>query len=151
MAAGLPRGGGAGHCQPAAFRLVVVVAPGGLDRVQRHADRLLVLPGSLNPYLIGKIVDQGIVAQDWSATWRWAFVMLVVVLFGVASNVVSLTVGVTSWLISMFRVTKLVVRKVGQMSHVVTRRVPAGEILQHSALAKAVADRCGRPGRLSMR
>jgi len=98
------------------------------------------LPGSLNPYILGRIVDSGIVAGDWGTTWRWTIVMVAVILFGITCNVIASTTGVASWLVSMFRITKLVARKVGQMSHVVTRRVPAGEML---SVASSDADQFG--------
>ncbi|MDR2974284.1 MAG: ABC transporter ATP-binding protein/permease [Propionibacteriaceae bacterium] len=101
------------------------------------------LPGSLNPAILSSIVDRGIVANDWDYTWRWTAVMIVVILFGVIANTVSSTLGVAAWLVSMFRVTKLVARKVGQMSHVVTRRVPAGEML---SVASSDADTFGAIG-----
>jgi len=98
------------------------------------------LPGALNPFILGRVVDHGIVAGDWSATWRWTLAMVIIVLFGVGCNVAASTLGVAGWLTAMFRITKLVARKVGQMSHVVTRRVPAGEML---SVASSDADTFG--------
>ena len=98
------------------------------------------LPGSLNPYILGRVVDDGIVAGHWSDTWHWVVLMVTVILFGVACNTASSCLDVASTMTSMFRVTKLVVRKVGQMAHVVTRRVPAGEIL---SVASSDADAFG--------
>ena len=87
------------------------------------------LPGSLNPYILGKVVDAGITAHNWDATWKWTAVLVAVIVAGVACNVASSTFGVAGWLVAMFRVTKLVTRKVAQMPHVIVRRVPAGEML----------------------
>ncbi len=125
---------------PLRFSLWLLGRQKGLIALNAVLIILWFLPGSLNPSILSKVVDEGIVAQDWSLTWRWALVMVVVILVGVAANVVSSTIGVTSWLVSMYRVTKLVARKVGQMSHVVTRRVPAGEML---SVASSDADTFG--------
>jgi ABC-type multidrug transport system fused ATPase/permease subunit len=106
------------------------------------------LPGSLNPYILGRVVDAGIVAGDWPTTLAWTALMVAVILVGVAANTISSTVGVASWLAAMFRVTKLVARKVGQMSHVVTRRVPAGEML---SVAMSDSDTFGAVGEVGGR
>jgi ABC-type multidrug transport system fused ATPase/permease subunit len=98
------------------------------------------LPGSLNPYILGRVVDAGITAHDWDATWKWTAVLVAVIVFGVACNVASSLVSVAGWLVSMFRITKLVIRKVAQMSHVIVRRVPAGEML---SVANSDADTFG--------
>jgi len=98
------------------------------------------LPGTLNPYILGRIIDHGIVAGNWSVTWRWTVLMVVIVLFGIACNVAASTLGVADWLAAMYRITKLVARKVGQMSHVVIRRVPTGEML---SVASSDADTFG--------
>jgi len=98
------------------------------------------LPGTLNPFILGRIIDRGIVAGDWSATWGWTLLMVIVVLFGVGCNVAASTLGVANWVAAMYRITKLVARKVGQMAHVVIRRVPAGEML---SVASSDADTFG--------
>ncbi|MDR2895784.1 MAG: ABC transporter ATP-binding protein/permease [Propionibacteriaceae bacterium] len=98
------------------------------------------LPGSLNPRILTMVIDQGIIAGNWSVTWRWTLVMVAIIVVGVAANTAASNISVSSWLVSMFRVTKLVARKVTQMSHVVTRRVPAGEML---SVASSDADAFG--------
>ncbi|MDR2930725.1 MAG: ABC transporter ATP-binding protein/permease [Propionibacteriaceae bacterium] len=128
---------------PVRFTVWLLIRQKGLIALNAILIAIWFLPGSLNPAILSKIVDRGIMAGDWDYTWKWTLVMIGIILVGVAANVMASTVGVAAWLVSMFRVTKLVARKVGQMSHVVTRRVPAGEML---SVASSDADTFGAIG-----
>ena len=106
------------------------------------------LPGMLTPYLLGRAVDTGITTHDWRATLVWAGWLLLVIVVGVLADVAQSLTGVATWLIVMYRVMKLVVRKVAQMSHVVTRRVPNGEML---SIASSDSDVFGALGDVAAR
>ena len=90
------------------------------------------LPGSLGPYLVGQIVDQGILPKDLAAVGRLALILLGIALAGVVAGVLRHTLIVRSWLFAMYGSMKLVTRKTTQMGHVLPQRVPTGEVLSIS-------------------
>ncbi len=91
------------------------------------------LPGSLGPYVIGRIVDDGILPRDLTVVGQLSLVMLGLTLAGVVAGVVNHTLVVRGWLVGMFGPMKLVTRKSTQLGHVLTARVPTGEVLSVSA------------------
>ncbi|MDQ7991780.1 MAG: ABC transporter ATP-binding protein [Propionicimonas sp.] len=92
-----------------------------------------MLPGTVSPFLVGKVVDTGILAGDLQATLAWAGLLTVVVLFGAAGGIAQHTLAVRGWLIALYGTQKLVVRKTGQLGHVLSRRLPTGEVLSISS------------------
>ncbi len=90
------------------------------------------LPGSLGPYLVGQIVDQGILPKDLAEVGRLALILLGISLAGVVAGVLRHTLIVRSWLVAMYGSMKLVTRKTAQMGHVLPQRVPTGEVLSIS-------------------
>ena len=109
---------------------------------------LWFLPGTLSPYLLGRAVDQGITKGDMRATIMWAGLLALVIVIGVAADVLASVYQIASWLDAMYRIMKLVARKVGQMCHVMTKRVPAGEML---SVASSDADTFGALAEVSGR
>ncbi len=97
-------------------------------------------PGALMPFFTGKAVDEGILANNMGATIMWALAMVAVMIAGVIADILGHTSAVAGWLVAMYRVTGLVARKVTQMGHVQTRRVPTGEML---SVASSDADTFG--------
>ena len=91
------------------------------------------LPGSVGPYVVGKIVDDGITARDLDAVVRLSLVMLGLVLIGVGAGVANHTLVVRSWLIGMYGPMKLVAQKAAEMGHVLPQRTPTGEVLSVAA------------------
>ena len=91
------------------------------------------LPGSVGPYIVGKIVDNGIVPHDMATVVRLSLIMLGLVIIGIVASVVSHTLVVRTWLVAMYGSMKLVTRKVTQMGHVLPQRTPTGEVLSVSA------------------
>jgi ABC-type multidrug transport system fused ATPase/permease subunit len=90
------------------------------------------LPGAVGPFLVGRIVDEGILAGN-AATVGWlALILLVISLAGVVAGVLRHTLIVQTWLVAMYGSMKLVTRKTTQMGHVLPQRVPTGEILSVS-------------------
>ena len=91
------------------------------------------LPGALGPYVIGRIVDEGIIARDLGRVGELALVMLGLVLVGVLAGVLNHTLVVRAWLIGMYGPMKLVGRKAVQLGHVLPQRTPTGEVLSVAA------------------
>ncbi len=91
------------------------------------------LPGSVGPYIVGKIVDDGIVPHDMAIVTRLSLIMFGLVIAGIIAGVLGHTVVVRTWLVAMYGTMKLVTRKVTQMGHVLPQRTPTGEVLSVSA------------------
>ncbi|GAA3567928.1 ABC transporter ATP-binding protein [Microlunatus spumicola] len=91
------------------------------------------LPGSVGPYVIGRVIDSGIRAGDVGVTIRLLLVLLGLVLLGVGAGVLYHALVVRSWLIGMYGPMKLVTRKSTQLGSVLSRRSPTGEVLSVSA------------------
>ena len=121
------------HPQRIAFpRLVDVAAAAGAGA--ELADRVVEwLPGSVGPYIVGKIVDDGIVPHDMATVVRLSLIMFGLVIAGIIASVLGHTVVVRTWLVAMYGTMKLVTRKVTQMGHVLPQRTPTGEVLSVSA------------------
>ncbi len=90
------------------------------------------LPGSVGPYLIGRIVDQGILARDLGTVGRLSLILLGLALAGVVAGVLRHTLIVRAWLVAMYGSMKLVTRKTAQLGHVLPQRTPTGEVLSVS-------------------
>jgi ABC-type bacteriocin/lantibiotic exporter with double-glycine peptidase domain len=91
------------------------------------------LPGSVGPYLVGKVIDEGITARDMTTVVWLCMVLLGLALTGVVAGVLRHTLIVRTWLVAMFGVMMLVTRKTTQMGHVLPQRVPTGEVLSVSS------------------
>jgi ABC-type multidrug transport system fused ATPase/permease subunit len=91
------------------------------------------LPGSVGPYIVGKIVDDGIVPHDLAIVLRLSLIMFGLVITGIIASVLGHTMVVRTWLVAMYGTMKLVTRKVTQMGHVLPQRTPTGEVLSVSA------------------
>lgn len=98
------------------------------------------LPLTLGPWLFGRAVDRGILAGDPHQTVLWVVILVVVTLVGAGSGTVVHTFAVRSWLISLYGTTKLVTNKTTQMGHILTRRLPTGEVL---SVASSDSDQFG--------
>jgi ABC-type bacteriocin/lantibiotic exporter with double-glycine peptidase domain len=92
-----------------------------------------MLPASLGPYLVGRVVDDGIIARDMSAVVDWCLALLGIVVLGVAGGILGHTLIVRMWLVVLYAIIKLVTRKTTQMGHIQPQRMPTGEILSVSS------------------
>ena len=92
-----------------------------------------LLPGTLSPFLLGKVIDTGILRGDLNATLAWAALLALVVVAGAVGGIVQHTLAVRGWLISLYGTVKLAVRKTSQLGHVLSRRLPTGEVLSISS------------------
>jgi ABC-type multidrug transport system fused ATPase/permease subunit len=91
------------------------------------------LPGSIGPYVVGRVIDDGITAGDMTAVIWLSMVLFGLALVGAAAGVLRHTLIVRTWLVVMFGVMMLVTRKTTQMGHVLPHRVPTGEVLSVSS------------------
>ena len=87
------------------------------------------LPLTLGPWLVGKAVDEGILAGSSSDLLRWAGLLGLVTVIGAIFGIAMHTLVVRSWLIALYGTIQMVARKSVQMAHVLPRRTPTGEAL----------------------
>ena len=87
------------------------------------------LPMTVGPWLVGKAVDEGILDHSSSALAKWAGLLAVVTVIGIAFGIAMHTLVVRSWLIALYGTVQMVTRKTVQMGHVLPRRTPTGEVL----------------------
>ncbi len=91
------------------------------------------LPGSVGPYVVGRIIDDGVRARDLGTVGWLSLIMLGLVLAGVGAGVLGHTLVVRGWLVGMYGPMKLVTRKSTQLGHVLGQRTPTGEVLSVSS------------------
>ncbi len=91
------------------------------------------IPGAVGPFLIGQVIDRGVVPRDLGQVWFWSLMLLATIMVGIGFGILRHTMIVSQWLIAMYGSMKLVTRKTTQMGHVQLRRVPAGEVLSVSS------------------
>lgn len=97
------------------------------------AGLLWFLPGALSPLLLGRAIDVGILRRDAVATLGWAALLTLVILIGAAAGIAQHTLAVRGWLIALYGTQKLVTNKAAQLGHVLSRRLPTGEVLSISS------------------
>src|ERR671917_2042893 len=91
------------------------------------------VPGAIGPYLIGRIVDEGITARDPGRVGELGLILLGLIVIGVTAGVLNHTIVVRSWLIGMYGPMMMVNRKSVQLGHVLPQRTPTGEVLSVAA------------------
>ena len=114
---------------PVAFLRWVLGQQKALIALSSLCYALWFLPMTLGPWIFGRAVDQGIVGGSATALVGWAVLLLAVVVVGSVFGIVSHTLVVRSWLVSLYGTLEMVTRKVAQMGHVLPRRSPTGEVL----------------------
>ena len=87
------------------------------------------LPGSLGPYFVGRIIDEGIIGRDLAAVVQWVAILAAITLVGIAAGIAGHTLIVRTWLVGMYGPMKMVSRKAAQLGHVLPLRTPTGEVL----------------------
>ncbi|HEX3811688.1 MAG TPA: ABC transporter ATP-binding protein [Mycobacteriales bacterium] len=97
------------------------------------AGLLWYIPPTLGPWLLGKAIDNGILAHSRSGTLYWGLILVAVTMAGAMFGIAFHTSAVRGWLIALYGTTKLVNRKAVQLGHVQARRLPTGEILSVSS------------------
>ncbi|HEX5334713.1 MAG TPA: ABC transporter ATP-binding protein [Propionicimonas sp.] len=97
------------------------------------ASLLWFMPGAISPLLLGRAIDDGILRGDLWASLGWTGLLTLVILIGATAGIVQHTLVVRAWLIAMYGTMKLVTRKAVQLGHVLSRRLPTGEVLSISS------------------
>jgi ABC-type multidrug transport system fused ATPase/permease subunit len=118
---------------PARFLLWHIRRQAGVVAVATLVGILWQLPLTVGPWLVGRAVDRGILAESASATLQWSALLLLVTIVGAAFGIAMHTLVVRSWLIALYSTTLLVTRKAVQLGHVLPRRTPTGEVLSVAA------------------
>lgn len=114
---------------PARFLFWMLRSQADLVAANAVVGLLWFMPSALNPWLLGKAIDHGVLQRSVAGTLPWALAMVVSITVGVLAGVLMHTTSVVGWLVAMYKTTKLVLRKVAQLGHVAPRRTPAGEML----------------------
>lgn len=118
---------------PARFLAWLLRAQWDVVAAMAVAGLVWFLPGALSPLLLGKAIDSGVLSGDMVATLGWASLLTVVILLGAAAGITQHTLAVRGWLIALYGTQKLVTRKAVQLGHVLSRRLPTGEVLSISS------------------
>lgn len=87
------------------------------------------VPGAFGPYVVGRIVDDGILGGDPRVVAGWAGLLLGLIVVGVSAGIARHSLIVRTWLVAMYATMALVTRKAVQLGHVLGRRTPTGEVL----------------------
>ena len=90
------------------------------------------LPLIVGPFLVGRAIDEGVLAHSASAALYWSGLLLAVTVVGAVFGILMHTLVVRSWLIALYGTTLMVTRKAAQLGHVLPRRTPTGEVLSVS-------------------
>lgn len=111
---------------------------------------LYMLPISLIPYLIGGVIDAGLVPGDLGAAAGWLAWLGVATVLCVVGGVLMHVTAVLGWIQATYRTHRLIGRKATQLGHVLTRRTPTGEVLSvaggDAATFGALVEVIGRAG-----
>ncbi len=91
------------------------------------------LPLTVGPWLVGRVVDRGILTRSAEATLHWTGLLLLVTIVGAVFGIAMHTMVVRSWLIALYGTVLMVTRKAAQLGHVLPRRTPTGEVLSVAA------------------
>ena len=118
---------------PARFLLWLIRQQAGVVASATLVGILWQLPLTVGPWLVGRAVDRGILAESTSATLQWTGLLLLVTVIGAFFGIAMHTLVVRSWLIALYGTTMMVTRKTVQLGHVLPRRTPTGEVLSVAA------------------
>lgn len=117
---------------PARFLRWLVREQIDLVAVAALCSMLWMLPATLTPWILGRAIDDGVLAGDGGRLGQWLAALLVVTVLGAGSGVLYHTTAVRSWLVASYGTTSLVTNKTIELGHVLPRRVPTGEALSVS-------------------
>lgn len=84
---------------------------------------------ALIPATIARAIDEGIVAGDRSALWRWSGALALLGLTTAMSGVMRHRMAVSNWLTAAFRAIQLVGWKAADTGAALPRTVPTGEVV----------------------
>jgi ABC-type multidrug transport system fused ATPase/permease subunit len=84
---------------------------------------------AVQPFLVGRVVDQVMASGLDAQTWRWALLMLAVGLVLTGTAVVAHRLDVLNWIHAAFRSSRLVSRTVSRSGHAISAELPTGEVV----------------------
>jgi ABC-type multidrug transport system fused ATPase/permease subunit len=88
---------------------------------------------ALVPYVLGRVVDEGIAGQDADALLRWVLVLVALAAVQGASGVMRHRFAVGNWLIACFRTTQWVSAQTIRLGASLPRRTSTGEVVSVAA------------------
>jgi ABC-type bacteriocin/lantibiotic exporter with double-glycine peptidase domain len=118
---------------PARFSLWMLRQQAGRLTIAALVAMVEFVPGSVGPYLVGRIIDSGITARDLDEVGRLCLLFVSLIVAGCAAGVLRHTLIVQGWLVAMYGLMMMVTRKTAQLGHILPQRTPTGEILSVSS------------------
>lgn len=88
---------------------------------------------ALQPFLLGRIIDDVTASGLDRTTWTWVGVMLGIGMVWIASNALGHRWDVTAWMHAAYRTSQLVTRTVSRSGHNITKELPTGEVVSSVA------------------
>lgn len=92
-----------------------------------------MLPGSAGPFLVGRVIDEGIAAASVVALVKWSGLLLAAVVVSGLLGVVGQIFVVRCRLIAFYRTIQLVAHTCARLGRTLPMRAPAGEVLSLSS------------------
>ncbi len=88
---------------------------------------------ALVPYVLGRVVDEGIAGEDSDALVRWVLVLVGLAVVQGASGVLRHRFAVANWMLATFRTTQWVSSQTIRLGASLSRRTSTGEVVSVSA------------------
>lgn len=88
---------------------------------------------ALVPFVLGRIVDEGIAAEDRDALVRWVLVLGVIAVVQAVSGVMRHRFAVANWMLAAFRTTQWVSAQTIRLGASLPRRSSTGEVVSVAA------------------
>lgn len=88
---------------------------------------------ALVPYVLGRVVDEGIAGEDSGALVRWVLVLVGLAVVQGASGVLRHRFAVANWMLATFRTTQWVSAQTIRLGASLSRRTSTGEVVSVSA------------------
>jgi ABC-type multidrug transport system fused ATPase/permease subunit len=92
-----------------------------------------MLSQSLMPYVIGRAIDQGVVAKDDSALLAWSGALLALGAVQAFTGVMRHRMAVFNWLSSAYRTVQVVARQATRLGATLPKRLSTGEVVSVGA------------------
>ena len=92
-----------------------------------------MLAQALAPALLGRAIDDGVVAKDTGALVLWSLSLLGLGLAGAIAGILRHRAAVSNWLTAAYRVQQLLTRKAVELGGTLQRRVATGEVVSIGA------------------
>ncbi len=84
---------------------------------------------SVMPAIIGKAIDQGVVADDAGKLWLWAGVLMGVGIIQASAGILRHRFAVANWLIAAYTTVQVITRHAVRLGATLPRQVATGEVV----------------------